>query len=116
MTPRFCPQFMLNSALILAIGSFGVAASVRQDVQAKQPDQELSQAAASWRWMQNEVALLYLSYPHLNPLEQPRLRDYARRAHDQITRLSETLRAAVYLISNSEESLVSQPARRGAVR
>lgn len=59
-------------------------------------------ALHQWQSTGSELGLLYLSHPHVNPLEQQTLLEYSWQARAQIVNLRESLHAIAYLLRSDK--------------
>lgn len=111
MTAKFCSQHLLTGLLLILISSLSLLVTQQKTAEAKPAGEGPATALRDWQLAIDEMKLLYLSHPHLNPLEQPRLRDYSWQAREQVKQLSRILHAAAFLIdSNDQESPRQQKA------
>ena len=105
------PEFLiarLSLALLIAISAHTGLAGTEQESVAdsltgkQETGLTREPALEQWQSLRNELDLIYLSHPHLNPLEQQTLLKYSRQARAQIESLSESLHAIAFLLSSTE--------------
>ena len=113
MTAKFCSQHLLTGLLLILISSLSLLVMQQKTAEANPAGEGLATALRDWQLATNEMYLLYLSHPHLNPLEQPRLRDYSWQAREQVKQLSRMLHAAAFLIDSNDQK---SPRHRTAVQ
>lgn len=106
MNPEF-PIARFSLALLIAISAHtglpGTEHEIVADSLTGKQETGLTREPAleQWQSVRNEMDLIYLSHPHLNPLEEPTLLEYSRQARAQIESLSESLHAIAYLLSST---------------
>ena len=110
MTAKFRSPQVLTGLLLMMIASLVLLAPQQRAAEAGPSSPSVATLIRDWELAQQEMALLYLSHPDLNPLEQSTLRDYSWLAREQMHRLRRTLLAAAYLVTNDESSHLYQKA------
>lgn len=105
------PEFRiarLSLVLLIAISAHAALPGTDKEIVADSLTGKLEAAVAhepvleQWRTVRNELDLIYLSHPHLNPLEQQTLLEYSWQARTQIERLGTTLHAIAYLLTSTK--------------
>lgn len=107
------PEFgiaRISVVLLIAISAHAGLSGAEQKIAAEYLAGKEESAAThdpaleQWQVARNELDLIYLSHPHLNPLEQQTLLEYSFQARTQIVNLSQSLLAIAYLLNSDSES------------